>query len=44
MQDFERLYPDVNQRSLQRDLKAMLEKGLIVAKGATNQLEYILPI
>ena len=30
----------VNRRTLQRDLKAMLDLGLMVAEGATNRLEY----
>ena len=40
IQDFEALCPEFNRRSLQRDLKGMIEKGLILAEGATNQLVY----
>jgi Fic family protein len=40
IQDFERLCPDVNRRSLQRDLKAMVDMGLLVSEGATNKLVY----
>ena len=40
IQDFEGLYPDVNRRSLQRDLKAMVDRGLIVTEGETHQLLY----
>ncbi len=40
IQDYERLCPKVNRRSLQRDLKVMLEQGLIVSEGATNRLIY----
>lgn len=40
IQDFERLCPDVNRRSLQRDLRAMVEIGLLVSEGATNKLMY----
>lgn len=40
IQDFEALCPEVNRRSLQRDLKYLLEKELLTAKGATNQLVY----
>ncbi|MCL6547192.1 MAG: Fic family protein [Bryobacteraceae bacterium] len=40
IQDYERLCPKVNRRSLQRDLKVMLEKGLVVSEGATNKLVY----
>ncbi len=38
IQDFERLCPEVNRRTLQRDLKAMVEGGLLLSEGATNQL------
>lgn len=31
---------DVNRRSLQRDLKAMVDMGLLVTEGATNMLVY----
>jgi Fic family protein len=40
IQDFEGLCPDVNRRSLQRDLKVMLDMGLLVSEGATNKLVY----
>jgi len=40
IQDFEGLCPDVNRRSLQRDLKMMVELGLLITEGATNQLIY----
>lgn len=40
IQEFERLCPQVNRRTLQRDLKVMLNKGLLVSEGATNQLIY----
>jgi Fic family protein len=40
IQDFERLCPDINRRSLQRDLKAMLGMELLVSEGATNKLVY----
>lgn len=40
IQDFERLCPEVNRRTLQRDLKAMVDKGFLFAEGATNQLIY----
>lgn len=42
IQDFERLCPNVNRRSLQRDLKALIEKGLIISEGATNNVTYLL--
>lgn len=40
IQDFEGLCPEVNRRSLQRDLKAMVDRGLIVTEGETHQLLY----
>ena len=42
IQDYEVLCPDVNRRSLQRDLKIMIEKELLATEGATNQLVYFL--
>jgi DNA-binding HxlR family transcriptional regulator len=40
MEDFEASCPGVHRRSLQRDLRALIEKQLIVAEGATNRLIY----
>ena len=40
IREFENLFPEVNRWSLQRDLKAMVEKGLLVPEGATNKLTY----
>ena len=40
IQDFESLCPEVNRRSLQRDLKSMADIGLLVSEGATNKLIY----
>jgi len=40
IKDFEGLCPDVNRRSLQRDLKTMVDLGLIVSEGETHQLRY----
>ena len=40
IQDFERLCPDVNRRSLQRDLKKMVDIGLLVTEGETHHLLY----
>ena len=34
IQNFEDIYPEVNRRSLQRDLKGMLDKELILEIGA----------
>lgn len=40
MEDFEVRCSGVHRRSLQRDLRAPIEKRLIVAEGATNRLIY----
>lgn len=40
IREFEKLFPEVNRRSLQRDLKAMADRGLLVSEGATNELIY----
>jgi len=40
IQDFERLCPEVNRRTLQRDLKKMMEGGLLSAEGETHNLFY----
>jgi len=40
IQNCEQLCPETNRRTLQRDVKAMMDKGLMVSKGATNQLIY----
>lgn len=44
IQNYEGLCPEVNRRSLQRDLKVMIEKELIGSEGATNQLVYFLSL
>jgi DNA-binding HxlR family transcriptional regulator len=35
IQDFERLSPRVSRRTLQRDLKAMVDKGLLIEKASS---------
>ncbi len=40
IQDFERLNSDVNRRSLQRDLKAMVDIRLLYSEGSTNKFVY----
>jgi len=40
IQNLEQRFPTVNRRTLQRDLKSLIEKGLVVGEGATNQLRY----
>ena len=43
MQDFEARCPGVHRRSLQRDLRELVEAGLLEATGATNRLVYRAP-
>ncbi len=40
IQDYEKLCPNVNRRSLQRDLKGMHDKEIILSEGATHHQEY----
>ena len=40
IQDFERLCPEVNRRTLQRDLKEMLNKGILISEGGTHHQAY----
>jgi Fic family protein len=40
IQDLEAICPEVSRRTLQRDLKAMLNKGILVSAGATHHQEY----
>jgi Fic family protein len=40
IQSFETLVPDVNRRTLQRDLKVLLDKGLVTGEGETHLLVY----
>ena len=35
IQDFERLCPETNRRSLQRDLKAIIQKGIVFEKATS---------
>jgi DNA-binding HxlR family transcriptional regulator len=44
IEDFERLCPEVNRRTLQRDLRGMLEKAILKAKGAARAVVYALGI
>lgn len=40
IRDLEGLFPDVNRRTLQRDIKGLLDAGLVLSEGSTNQLTY----
>jgi hypothetical protein len=35
IQDYERLCPEVNRRSLQRDLRAIINKGVVIEKATS---------
>jgi Fic family protein len=37
---YQNLFPNISRRSLQRDLRALVEKGLLIPEGSTNQLVY----
>lgn len=40
IQDFENLCPEVSRRTLQRDIKQMVECGLLISEGETHQVVY----
>jgi len=42
LEDIEALLPGVNRRSVQRDLKGLVEKGVAKAEGAARATRYIL--
>ena len=39
---FQELCPGVSRRTLQRDLKVLTKKGLLLRQGSTSRLEYVL--
>ena len=40
--EFEHLCPGIQRRTLQRDLRSLVDKGLLLRRGSTNRLEYVL--
>ena len=40
--EFEDLCPGIQRRTLQRDLRILTDKGLLLRRGSTNRLEYVL--
>ncbi|MCY4436195.1 MAG: winged helix-turn-helix transcriptional regulator [Chloroflexi bacterium] len=40
--DCQALLPKVSRRTLQRDLRALVERGLLQRRAGTNRLEYVL--
>jgi Fic family protein len=41
IQELEALCPGVQRRTLQRDLRGLVQKGLLAPRGRTNRLEYV---
>jgi len=41
IQELEALCPETNRRTLQRDLREMVEMGLLATEGQTNRLQYL---
>lgn len=42
IQEFEKLCPDVTRRTLQRELKELIDKKIVVSSGATTSIVYTL--
>lgn len=42
VQKFEKICPDVTCRTLQRELKVLIDKGLVIKSGETNKIIYSL--
>ncbi len=41
IQDYAVIYPDTPRRTLQRDLKELVDKNMFIASGSTNKLIYL---
>ena len=39
--DLQQMYPDTTRRTLQRDLKVLVDAGLLLRQGSTNRAEYV---
>jgi len=44
IEDYEQLCPDTNRRTLQRDIKGLLEKGVLKLEGSARAVRYKLKI
>ena len=44
IQNYEDLCPDVNKRTLQRELKELIEENILYVEGATNNRVYKLKL
>jgi predicted HTH transcriptional regulator len=40
IKDLEKIYTDVNRRTLQRELKILVDMGVLSVEGSTNNLVY----
>ncbi len=40
--EYQKLYPEMSRRTLQRDLRALVEKGLLRRREGSNRLEYVI--
>ena len=40
--EFEHICPGIQRRTLQRDLRDLIDRGLLLRRGSTNRLEYVL--
>ena len=41
IQEYQALCPGANRRTLQRDLRELVEKGLLAPEGRTSRLQYL---
>ena len=39
--DLQGMYPNMTRRTLQRDLKHLVDESLLLRKGSTNRAEYV---
>jgi cell filamentation protein, protein adenylyltransferase len=42
IKEFQLLFPETSKRTLQRELKHLLEIGLLKAEGSTNNRHYLI--
>jgi DNA-binding HxlR family transcriptional regulator len=40
IQEFEKIYPSVTRRTLQRELRELVDKDIVETSGATSKLTY----
>lgn len=44
IEDYEKLCPEAGKRTLQRDIKSLIDKGVLRAEGSARSARYILKI